>query len=82
MGGFANETARAVLRRTGDLQLAKQILDRSEFAERVYKITATCKVLLEEMHGATLDSEAIQAIRELNGIVRSMRAVATQDSDE
>jgi hypothetical protein len=79
---LASETARAVLRKTADLQLAKQILDRSEFAERVSKITSTCKVLLEEMHGAKLDSEAIQAIHELNAIVRSMRAVATQDSDE
>jgi transposase-like protein len=79
---IASDAARSVLRKTADLQVAKQILDRSELAARVYRITAMCKVLLEEMHGADIDSESIEAIRDLNGVVRSMRAVASQGSDE
>jgi hypothetical protein len=39
-------------------------------------------VLLEELHGATLSEDAVLAIKELHGIVRTMRAVAEQGGDE
>jgi hypothetical protein len=79
---IAHDGAREVLRKSGDIDLARQVLDRGDLAGRVARITASCKVLLEELHGATLSEDAVLAIKELHGIVRTMRAVAEQGGDE
>lgn len=71
-----------MLRKVGDIDLATQVLDRGDLAGRIARITASCKVLLEELHGADLPEDAVQAITELHGIVRTMRAIAKQESDE
>lgn len=73
---LANDAARHILRRVGDIQVAAQVLERKDLAGRIGRIAASCEVLFGELHGMDLEPEAIQAINNLAGIVRSMHAVA------
>jgi hypothetical protein len=79
---LADEGARAVLRQVGDLALAIQLLARADLPTRIAKLTAACKLLLDEFHGSELDDAAIKAVEELYGVVRTMRAVAKQGPDD
>ncbi len=73
---LANDAARAILRRVGDLSVAGQVLVQTHLADRIGRIAASCRVLFDELHGIELDPESVEAIDELAGIVRSMEALA------
>ena len=77
---IANDAARDLLRRVGDLSVATQVLARTDLADRIGRIVSSCKVLFEELHGIDLDTESVEAINELAGIVKSMHALASQAS--
>ena len=73
---LANDAARDMLRRVGDLNVAAQVLDRTDLAERTGRVVASCKFLFEELHGIDLDPESVKAVDKLAAIVKSMHAVA------
>jgi hypothetical protein len=79
---IADDGARALLRSTGDLSLAAQVLSRADLSSRIARVTATCKVLLEEFHQGDIDEDAVQAMKDLHGVVRTMWAAARQGSDD
>jgi len=58
----ANQSARKILRDSGDLSLAKQVVDQLSMPDRVRRLVESGRVLLGELSAAVLDSEKLSQV--------------------
>jgi hypothetical protein len=77
---LANKEAHAVLRRTGDLDLARQITDELDLPARVQKLKSRASVLREEIARVEMTGELRAAIDELFVECRQMKALTNAPS--
>ena len=73
---LTNDAAHKMLRRSGDLQIAAQVLERTHLAERIGRIVKSCRLVFEDLPDSDLDPESVQAINQLARIVKSMHTLA------
>lgn len=72
-----NPVARAILRQSQDLDLAKQLVDKQDLPIRVRKLVDLAKVLKDEVDELeTIDEETRSAVVELFKVARAMKSVA------
>ena len=82
---LADERARATLRKTGDLSLARQVVEELDLAPRAQRLVKSLELFLETLHRAeTVDisSSLLQAMEELSRLARSARAIVKDRMDE
>ena len=73
---LAHERARATLRRTHDLSLAKQIIDELDLESRAWRLAESVSLFMDTLHRAEISSGLLEAIEELFERVRSARNIA------
>ncbi len=74
---LANEMARTALRKYGDLEVARQVILRMTFVERVERVSSDTELLLEELVrlGALEDADRVLlSAKHLEGLARTLRA--------
>ena len=82
---LANERARATLRKTGDLSLAKQVVEELELGERARRLVGSVKLFVETLHRVEpeeIPSDLLQATEELTLLARSARAIVKDRMDD
>ena len=75
---LANERARATLRKTGDLSLARQVVEELELEPRAHRLVESLELFLETLHRAEtadVSNGLLQAVEELSRLARSARAI-------
>ena len=82
---LAHERAHATLRKTGDLSLAKQVVEELELEPRAQRLVRDLELFLETLHRAeTVDisNGLLQAAEELSRLARSARAIVKDRMDD
>ena len=82
---LANERARATLRETGDLSLARQVVEELDLDARAQWIVKNLGLFLDTLQRAPaseMSHSLLQAIEELSRLVRSARAIVKDGIDE
>ena len=82
---LAHERARATLRKTGELSLAKQVVEELELEPRAQRLVRDLELFLETLHRAeTVDisNGLLQATEELSRLARSARAIVKDRMDD
>ena len=82
---LADERARATLRKTGDLSLARQIVEELDLEPRAQRFVKSLELFLETLHRAeTVDISysLLQAMEELSRLARSARAIVKDRMDD
>ncbi|MGY1813293.1 hypothetical protein [Blastococcus sp. SYSU D00820] len=69
---IANEEARATLRAHGDLATARLLVEQSNLAERVRRLTRACDALALDARRMTIDDSALEAAEELTGACEAL----------
>ena len=84
---LAHDRARATLRATGDLSLAKQVVEDLELLPRAQRVVKSVELFLETLHRAETEDfskSVLHAVDELSRLARSARAIVQDrmnDSD-
>ena len=73
---LAHERARATLRRTRDLSLAKQIIDEVDLEARAWRLAESVSLFMDSLHRAEISSGLLEAVEELFERTRSARNIA------
>ena len=73
---LAHERAQAILRRTGDLGLAKQIIDELDLEARAWRLAESVSLFMDALHRAEISSNLLEALEELFERSRSARNIA------
>ena len=79
-----NKQARATLRKTGDLSLAKQVVEELGMGQRAWRLVDSVKLFVDALHRMELEdipSDLLQATEELALLARSARAVVKDRLD-
>lgn len=79
---ISNERAREVLRKHGDLALAKQTVDQALLPSRIASITNSVELILEEINRGEIDEEVAEASRSLLNATRSLNATVRVRLDD
>ena len=82
---LASERARATLRSTGDLSLARQVVEELELAPRAQRLVKSVELFLETLHRAEMvdiSSTLLLAMEELSRLARSARAIVKDRMDD
>ena len=82
---LADERARATLRKTGDLSLARQVVEELDLEPRAQRLVKSLELFLESLHRAEavdISSSLHQAMEELSRLARSARAIVKDRMDE
>ena len=82
---LANERARDTLRVTGDLGLAKQVVEELGLGERARRLVGSVKLFVDALHQMELEyipSDLLQATEELALLARSARAIVKDRMDD
>ncbi len=82
---LADERAHATLRRTGDLSLAKQVVEELELEPRAQRLVKSLELFLDTLHRAEsveMSTGLLQAIEDLSQLSRSARAIVQDRMDE
>ena len=80
-----NGQARATLRKTGDLSLARQVVEELELEPRAQRLTRDLELFLETLQRATtadVSNGLLQATEELSRLARSARAIVKDRLDD
>ena len=75
---LANERARATLRKTGDLSLAKQIVEELGLGQRAWRLVDSVKLFVDALHRVELEdmpSDLLEATEDLARVARSARDI-------
>ena len=75
---LANERAHATLRKTGDLSLAKQVVEELGLGERVWRLVDSVKLFLDTLHRVEMEdipSDLPEATEDLARVTRSARDI-------
>jgi hypothetical protein len=78
---LTDKRAHSVLRKTGDLDLARQVVDELDLPSRIRKIARKCDVLREEVEAVQMTQDLKDAIGELTVKVRTLNSLAKDDSE-
>ena len=82
---LTDERAHATLRKTGDLSLARQVVEELELEPRAQRLVKSLELFLETLHRAeTVDISRglLQAMEDLSQLARSGRAIVQDRMDE
>ena len=82
---LADERARATLRKTGDLSLARQVVEELDLEPRAQRLVESLQLFVEALSRAeTVDfsNSLLQATEELSRLARSARAVVKDRMDD
>ena len=82
---LANERARATLRQTGDLSLARQVVEELELDPRAQRLVKSLELFLDTLHRAEsvdISRSLLQAMEELSRLARSARAIVQDRMNE
>ena len=82
---LADERAHATLRQTGDLSLARQVVEELDLEPRAQRLVKSLELFLETLHRAeTVDisRSLLQAMEELSRLARSARAIVQDRINE
>ena len=79
---LAHERAQAILRKTGDLGLAKQIIDELDLESRAWRLAESVSLLMDALHRAEISSNLLEALEELFERSRSARNIAKSRVDD
>ena len=82
---LANERARATLRETGDLSLARQVVEELELEPRAQRLVKSVELFLDTLHRAEavdISRSLLLATEELSRLARSARAIVQDRIDE
>ena len=75
---LVNDRARKVLRKTGDFDDAKQIVDGDLLPQRIARVAKKCDLLRDEMSGMDdLPEGTADAVRNLHRVVQQMRTLTS-----
>ena len=75
---LANEQARATLRKTGDLSLAKQVVEELGLGQRAWRLVDSVKLFVDALHRMELEdmpSDLLEATEDLARVSRSARDI-------
>ena len=81
---LADERARATLRKTGDLSLARQVVEELDLESRAQRLVKSLDLFLETLHRAEsvdISNSLLQAMEELSRLARSARAIVKDRMD-
>ncbi|MCY4596179.1 MAG: ParB/Srx family N-terminal domain-containing protein [Bryobacterales bacterium] len=82
---LVDERARATLRKTGDLSLARQVVEELDLEARAQRLVRSLALFLETLQRAPIadmSSSLLQATEELSRLARSARAIVKGGVDE
>ncbi len=82
---LADERARATLRQTGDLSLARQVVEELELDPRAQRLVKSLELFLDTLHRAEsvdISRSLLQAMEELSRLARSARAIVQDRMNE
>ena len=79
---LAHERAQAILRKTSDLGLAKQIIDELDLEARAWRLAKSVSILMDDLHRAELSSDLLEALEDLFERSRSARNIAKSRVDD
>jgi hypothetical protein len=78
-----NERAHSVLRKYGDLSLAKQVVEQAELPLRISQLRDRATILLDELQKLeTIEPEVTAVVAELARVVRAMQQLARPLTDD
>jgi hypothetical protein len=77
---LTDNRAHSVLRKTGDLELARQVVDELDLPSRIRKIARKCDILREEVETVKMTQDLRDAIGELAIKVRTLSLLAKEDA--
>ena len=75
---LTDERARATLRKTGDLSLAKQVIEELGLGARIWRLVDSVKLFMDTLHRVEMDdipSDLLDATEELLRLSRSVRDI-------
>jgi hypothetical protein len=72
---ITNKRAATALRKYADIALARTVIDELNLPQRIERITESCKLIVDELHGAEGSPELEQAAEGLHGVARSIRDI-------
>ena len=82
---LADERACATLRKTGDLSLARQVVEELDLEQRAQRLVKSLELFLETLHRAEMvdiSNSLLQAMEELSRLARSARAIVKDRMDD
>ena len=79
---LAKSEAYKALRKHGDLAIAKQVVDQAGLASRVWRITESCKLVLEQLSVSEMSADLLREADELLSVARSIRLLIKGRLDE
>ena len=79
---LAHERAQAILRKTGDLGLAKQIIDELDLEARAWRLAESVSLFMDALHRAEISGNLLEALEELFERSRSARNIAKSRMDD
>ena len=79
---LAHERAHAILRKTGDLGLARQIIDELDLEARAWRLAESVSLFMDALHRAEISSNLLEALEELFERSRSARNIAKTRMDD
>ena len=80
-----SKQARATLRKTGDLSLAKQVVEELGLGQRAWRLVDSVKLFVDALHRMELEEDIPdlrQATEELSRLARSARAIVKDRMDD
>ncbi|MGK3648705.1 ParB N-terminal domain-containing protein [Pseudarthrobacter enclensis] len=72
---IANDVARSALHKHNDLELAHEIVDRTQISSRLVNLTRTIDVLIQGIDGYEITDEVVAKARSLSASARSLAAI-------
>lgn len=78
---LCNESARKVLRETGDLKAAISLIEESNFAEKVIRVRNRVESLKKEIESLEYTHEIEDAVKQLNSSIKNL-VLLSKDIDE
>jgi hypothetical protein len=79
---IGNEKARSALLKHGDLELAHEIVDRTQIASRLSVLTRTVDVLIQGIDDYDITEDVVAKARALNNSARSLAAIVAERAHE
>ena len=82
---LSDDRAHAALRKTGDLSLARQVVEEQDLEPRAQRLAKSLELFLETLHRAEtgdISNSLLQTMDELSRLVRSARAIVKDRMEE
>lgn len=72
---LAKSEAYKALRKHGDLVIAQQVVEQSDLASRMWRISESCKLLLDQLSVSEISTDLLREADALLAVVRSIRSL-------